>query len=353
MLLTWNEKGFDMNNVISAKMISMEDILDAGCFDVEAAIGVIEKALISYKKGRIKLPDKISQIFDEETQDRINCMPAALLDEKVCGVKWVSVFPQNPRMSNVPNVSGLIILSELTNGFPFAIMDGTFITALRTACMGALGAKYLARSDSRVIGMIGSGEQAKMHLIAIKHVHPELELCRVASRTDAGEAVFIKEMQERFPDMKFETCGSDYEKASTGADIIVTAVSCQAPLLKARTIKEGAYYCHVAGWEDEYEVPLMADKIVCDQWECVKHRTQTISRLYQMGKLKDTDIYADLVDIIDGSKAGRENEREFIYFNSVGLAFIDVAVAYNFYRRVTGKGLGTDWSMKSTDFLKK
>ena len=340
-----------MNNTITAKMISMEDILNAGCFDVEATIDVMEKALVSYKKGRVKLPDKISQIFDEATQDRINCMPATLLDDRVCGVKWVSVFPGNPHLRNTPNVSGLIILSELLNGFPFAVMDGTLITALRTACMGAIGSKYLARYDSKVIGVIGSGEQAKMHLITIKHIHPEIELCRVASRTCESEEKFVKEMQIRFPDMKFEVCNSDYEKASTGADIIVTAVSCQAPLLKVKTIKDGAYYCHVAGWEDEFDVPLKANKIVCDQWECVKHRTQTISQLYQQGRLKDEDIYADIVDIIDGTKPGRENDKEFTYFNSVGLAFIDVAVAYSFYQKVAEKGLGTDWNMKASAFI--
>ena len=340
-----------MNNTIIAKMISMEDILNAGCFDVGATIDVMEKVLISFKKGRVKLPDKISQIFNENTQDRINCMPATLMDDKICGVKWVSVFPGNPHLRNTPNVSGLIILSELVNGFPFAVMDGTFITALRTACMGAIGSKYLARYNSRVIGVIGSGEQAKMHLITIKHVHPEIEFCKVASKSSKGEQHFIEEMQKRFPNMKFEACNADYEKASIGADIIVTAVSCQAPLLKAKTIKEGAYYCHVAGWEDEYEVPLKASKIVCDQWECVKHRTQTISRLYQQGRLKDEDIYADIVDIIDGTKPGRENDQEFIYFNSVGLAFIDVAVAYSFYKKVLKKGLGKDWTIKDSDLF--
>ena len=100
-----------MNNTIIAKMISMEDILNAGCFDVGATIDVMEKVLISFKKGRVKLPDKISQIFNENTQDRINCMPATLIDDKICGVKWVSVFPGNPHLRNTPNVSGLIILS--------------------------------------------------------------------------------------------------------------------------------------------------------------------------------------------------------------------------------------------------
>ncbi len=342
-----------MNNTIVAKLISMEDILAAGCFDVSDTIQIIEDALVAYKNGKVLLPDKISQVFDTKTQNRINCMPATLLDERVCGVKWVSVFPGNPVQYSCPNVSGTIILSELEKGYPFAIMDGTFITAFRTACMGAIGTKYLAKNHCEVLGIIGSGEQAKMHLITIKTVHPEIKLCRVASRSIESEKRFVQQMQQRFPDMLFETCCSDYEMASSGADIIVTAVSCQAPLLKARTIKKGAHYCHVAGWEDELEVPLMADKIVCDQWEAVKHRTQTISQLYKLGRLKDADIYSDIVDIIDGTVPGRETDDEFTYFNSVGLAYIDVAVAYHFYKKVLSRGLGIDWKMKSSNFLEQ
>ncbi len=334
-----------MDSNITIKMISREDIINAGCFNISETIKVIEKVLLSFKNGKVLLPDKISQIFNQESQNRINCMPATLLDENVCGVKWVSVFPNNPSLYNVPNVSGLIILSELEKGYPFAVMDGSFITAFRTACIGAIGAKYLARRVCKVIGIIGSGEQAKMHLTTIKYIHPEIEVCRVASRNSENEIKFIGEMQKQFPDLIFENCNSDYERASEGADVIVTAVSCQSPLLKAKTIKKGAFYCHVAGLEDEFDVALKADKIVCDHWESVKHRTQTISQLYQKGLLKDSDIYGNIVDIIDGTLPGRENDEEFIYFNSVGLSFIDIAVALSFYNKVMSKSLATDFVM--------
>ena len=137
------------------------------------------------------LPDKISQIFNLETQDRINCMPSTLMKDGVCGVKWVSVFPENPHKFSSQNVSGVIILSELEQGFPIAVMDGTLITALRTACMGAIGAKYLARKDSHIYGTIGSGEQAKAHFVAIKQMFPQIDTCYVASRSGKGENQFI------------------------------------------------------------------------------------------------------------------------------------------------------------------
>jgi ornithine cyclodeaminase/alanine dehydrogenase-like protein (mu-crystallin family) len=331
---------------ISVRFISQSDIINAGCFDIPFVIREIEDVLIEYKSGKVLLPDKISQVFDEKIQNRINCMPSTLLSRNICGVKWVSVFPQNPKLYNTPNVSGLIILSELNKGYPYAVMDGSFVTAIRTACIGAVGAKHLARKNCAEIGFIGAGEQAKMHFLTMKSVCPTIKTCKVASRTSAREDEFVRDLRKIHKDVTFIKCGGDFEYAAEESDIIVTATSTQAPLLKARAIKEGAFYCHVGGWEDEYDVPLKADKIVCDQWESVKHRTQTISLLYKAGKLRDEDIYGDIADIVDGTFAGRENDNEFIYFNSVGLSFIDVAVADSMYKRVVSKDLGADLTLQ-------
>lgn len=335
------------NHHIEMKLISEQDILKSGCVNFDSIISTVEDVFIDYNNGNVMLPDKISQVFDQTTQNRINCMPSTLFTHDVCGVKWVSVFPENPHKFCVPNVSGVIVLSELEKGYPFAIMDGTLITTLRTACMGAIGAKYLARKDSEIYGTIGTGEQAKMHFKFIKHLFPGIRLCNVASRNAESEINFIKEMQTIYPEVDFIACNSDYRKASTDADIVVTAVSCQEPLLKAEAIKPGTYYCHVGGWEDEYAVPLKADKIVCDDWNALKHRgSPTIARLYVQKKLKDEDIYGNIAELISGRKAGRENENEFTYFNAIGLSFVDVAVAYSFYKKVINCGLGSDWTLK-------
>lgn len=339
-----------MKNDLTVKLISMEDIIAAGCCDIQKVIRVIEEVLVDYKNGGVLLPDKISQIFNQKTQDRINCMPSTLMNDGVCGVKWVSVFPENPRKFSSQNVSGVIILSELEQGFPIAVMDGTLITALRTACMGAIGAKYLARKDSRTYGTIGSGEQAKTHFIAIKQLFPQIDTCYVASRSEHGETQFIEAMKKKYPDVDFISCNSDYNKAAQNSDIIVTAVSCQEPLLKASAVRKGTYYCHVGGWEDEYAVPQKAAKIVCDNWHSLKHRgSPTIARMYKEGLLKDSDIYADIADIIDGTKPGREDNDEICYFNSIGLSFVDVSVAYSFYKKVLNNNLGKDWNIQKTN----
>ena len=105
---------------------------------------------------------------------------------------------------------------------------------------------------------------------------------------------------------------------------------------------EGTFYCHVAGLEDEYAVAERADKIVVDDWEVVKHRTQTISRMYNEKLLRDEDIYANLSEIISGNKLGRENDKEFIYFNSVGLSFLDIALSNWMYEKVVEQKKGMD-----------
>lgn len=335
-----------MSSAGKLKLITAKDQIDAGCVNYDSIISVIEDSFRLFQNGKVILPEKISQIFNQQTQDRINCMPSTLLTQGVCGVKWISVFPSNPQSFGIPTVSGIIVLSEIENGLPIAILEGTLITELRTAAVGAIGAKYLARADSTVYGTIGAGKQAKMHFKLIKHILPHIHTCYVASRTQKSENNFIEEMKRQYCDVKFIPCNSNYDIASQNADIIVTAVSCQKPLLKANTVKNGAYYCHVGGWEDEYDVPLKANKIVCDDWKALKHRgSPTLAKLYKQGRLRDEDIYGNIAELICGFKPGRENDDEFVYFNSIGLSFVDVAVAHSFYSKVIEEGFGQDWSM--------
>jgi ornithine cyclodeaminase/alanine dehydrogenase-like protein (mu-crystallin family) len=132
------------------------------------------------------------------------------------------------------------------------------------------------------------------------------------------------------------------------ADILVTATSAQAPLLQAEWMKPGSFYSHVGGWEDEYAVAQQCDTIVCDDWETVKHRTQTLSRMYAEGLLGDDDIHANLGDVVSGDKPGRRSEDERVYFNAVGLSYVDVALALAMYRRAVDAGRGTRLTMQET-----
>ncbi len=325
---------------IHCRYFSQEDLLGAGCLDLRLAMDAAEKSIKAFQAGNVLFPEKIVQIFNDETQERINCLPATFLDRRICGVKWVSVFPPNPVKHGIQNLSAVIILSETEHGFPVAFMEGTLCSNVRVGAIGGLAARHLARPDSESIGFIGAGEQAKMHLVAMKTAIPSH--CRVAAKLDSEEDQFVTEMSAILPGIEYQKAGTDLGQAIDGADIIVTATSAQAPLLKAKWFKPGAFYSHVGGWEDEYDVAKCCDKIVCDDWETVKHRTQTLSRMFKDGELHDDDIYANLSDLVTGSKPARESDTERIYFNAVGLAYVDVGIAIAMYERAMEAGLGQD-----------
>ncbi len=328
--------------------LSQEDLIEAGCFDLRMAIEVAEKTLLDFEDHKILFPEKTVQIFNQASQDRINCLPATLLDEHICGVKWVSVFPRNPKLHQMQNLSAIFVLSEIEKGFPVAVMEGTLASNIRVAAMGGIAAKHLARQNSSSIGFIGAGEQAKMHLLAMKVVRPGLKVCKVAAKSRIEEQQFIDELSPLLPDIEFTAANTHARNAIENSDIVVTATSAQAPLLKAEWLTEGVFYSHIGGWEDEFAVAQLCDKIVCDDWDTVTHRTQTLSRMYKEGLLSHDDIHADLHELVSGHKPGRESEHERIYFNAVGLAFVDVAIALAMYKRALSAHIGETMDLQKT-----
>lgn len=332
---------------ITVKIISQEDVAKLFKGNADGIYGIIEDSFRKFLNGEVIMPDKISQIFDERTQNRINCMPATLINDKVCGMKWVSVFPSNAP-KGVQNVTGVMLLSELETGFPIAFIDGTLSTKMRTAAVGCVAAGYLAPSKVETVGIIGAGEEARMHFTLLKHKFPTIKECRVSSLNTEIEQGFIDKFKDIVPDVKFVACNNDSHLCASGADIIVTAISGQSPVLKAKDITKGGLYIHVGGWEDEYGVALKADKIVCDDWEVVKHRSQTLCRMFKAGIINDSNIHANLSELIAGLKVGRENDDEFIYFNSVGLSFIDINFAYYIYNEAVKRGLGKEFVLAAT-----
>lgn len=320
--------------------LSRQDVHHILYKNYQMIMDAVQDALTMAERGTTRQPDKISQIFDERFQNRINCMPSTLNEIQTCGMKWVSVFPSNQE-KGLDNVEGFSLLSDTVTGGLKCFMNATECTSFRTAAVGAIAAKYLARSNSASIGFIGAGEEAKAHLQMIKFVCPEIRSCYISSRTEKRTKEFVEEFKNEYPDIRFIDCRNNYESAVINADIIVTAISSQAQVLKAEWMKKGMCYIHVAGLEDEFEVAKKADKIICDSWEAVKHRSQTIAQMYQLGLLKEQDIYGDIGEIILGKKNGRENSEEFIYFNSVGLSAIDVLLCNRIYEKAKRLGIGT------------
>lgn len=320
---------------------------EATSIDMMAAF--LEQGFLDNDRGEVILPEKSSQIIDPATQARINCMPCTAPGMGYSGVKLVSVFPTNAEVGK-PNVSGMVLLLSSNDGSPVALLDAGYLTALRTALVGGIAAKYLANPAPERIGFLGAGVEAFMHLFVMTRLFPSIRQVAVSSRKRSSEERFALAVKRKFPQLDVATCGGNYSLAAKESDIIVTAISGQVPLLKADWCDPGAFYCHVGGIEDEYGVALKADKIVCDSWGALKHRgSPTIAHMYRDGVLTDDMIYAELVDLISGRKKGRESDSEFNYFNSIGMALVDIYASAFLVGECDRMGLGLELSTPDFD----
>ena len=242
---------------------------------------------------------------------------------------------------NLPRGIGLLVLNNSQNGVPVAIMDATYISALRTGAVTGVAAKYLARSDSTTVAMIGAGVQARTQLAALRCVLPELSFVRVYDIRAESAQCYSKEVSEQFG---LEVRPVERaEDAVVGADIIVTITTADEPIVKAAWVGEGTFFSHAGSYQEEEEqVVLDSHKIVVDDWVQVRHRgTSILGRMYSQGLLDDSDIYASLGELVSGERPGRESRDERIFFAPIGMGIEDVAVGYQVYQRALDAKLGT------------
>ena len=337
-----------MNAQINVRFLSQEDQIKAGCFNFPMIVDIVEKTLQAYEAGRILFPEKIIQQFREMPQDRINCMPSTLIDEGICGVKWVSVFNDNPVKYHKQSICGIMVLSEIVTGFPVYFMDATLCSSMRVAGIGALGAKYFARPDSSLIGFMGAGEQAKTHLLGIKAMIPTLKECRVCGMNDEEEQLFASQVQEYVPDMCIVPAHQDLDFAMSEADILVTATPSTTPRITAKMVKPGAYISQIGPYEVEADAVRLCDKVMCDNWDAIRHRgSQPLTLLGENGEITDDSII-EISQVATGKKPRRETSEERVYFKHVGLSYLDLAIALHFARQAEAKGLGQELHLQET-----
>lgn len=313
------------------------------------AIEVMESVFSLHQKEDYVLPNKSvlrwGDIDSETTRGRVNSMPASIGGEfQSVGIKWISSSPTNPDKYGLPRASGIIILNDYETLFPKAIMDGMLLSAMRTGANSGVAAKYLAREDSKVLGLIGAGAQNKTQLMAMKSVLKNLTEVKINDLNKERAHLFAEEMNEKvnLPIKVVDTA----EEAVRGSDVFITATVSKTPIVKYEWIDKGSLYLHVGSHECEYEVIEKADKIVVDDWEELKHRgVETISLMYAEGEFNESRIDAQLGEIVNNIKHGRMNNDEFIYFNSVGMGIQDVALASVVYEKAVEKKIGKQLNM--------
>ena len=302
--------------------LSQNDVLEVG-MTMHEVIELVEKGLHEHGKGWVENPPKPG--IHGSPDSFIHAMPAYYKNFGIGGIKWVSGYPGN-REIGLPQIIGIIILNDMKTGAPVCIMDGTWITAARTAAVSAITAKYCARKDSNVLGIVGAGVQGRQNLIALKIVLPNLSKAKIFDINHEAALKFRDELASQ-NGIEISVCES-VEDVAKGSDIIVTATQRLAnPLIKDEWFGEG---CLGMGLEASRawfgDAILNADKFVTDDWEQTKHFKSQGAFPGGLPKL-----YAELGKIVAGEKPGRENVRERILAINIGLALEDIIVANQIY----------------------
>jgi ornithine cyclodeaminase/thiomorpholine-carboxylate dehydrogenase len=246
------------------------------------------------------------------------------------GVKLVSTFAGN-RDRGLPTIQGIITLVDPSTGTPLAIMDGSYITAMRTAACAALSAKHLARANARVLAIIGAGVQGQAHLTMLPRVRAFSEI-RIAS-LDLKDAQTLAATNSRA-----RACAS-YQDAVAGADVICLCTTSSTPVISIDWLSPGAHVTSVGYAPPGGELPL---DIVTQGRLVVESRLSFEPPPAGCGELAGLDpaMGTELGELLSGRAAGRASERELTVFKSMGHAMEDMVAAGLVYRNAQQRGVG-------------
>lgn len=259
----------------------------------------------------------------------------------ISGVKVVGDFVDN-YTAGLPSELGLLTLLDPAAGIPVAIMDATLITACRTGAMTAVGAKYLARKDARILGHVGARGTALWNVVLLSLVLDLAEI-RVTSRRPESREAFGRQLAAAVatPVRVMETPQETFD----GADILVEAsrLTTPEPLLRTSAVRPGAFVVPY-GTISAVEIDLLdvMDKVVVDDWrEAQAGRFGALRPHVDSGRLTAQSLHAELGQIVTGQRPGRERPEERILFWHRGLAILDIAVGQLILRKAAEAGAGT------------
>lgn len=311
-------------------LLSMREVMDA-----------VEKAFIEKSLGRAQMPSKVYLFYHKYSGD-LRVMPSYIEEYDISAVKIVNSHPENRGRFGLPTVMAVIVLVDPKSGFPLAIMGGKAITDFRTGAAGGLAAKYLARRDSKVVGLVGAGAQARTQLRALLEVYGSFEEVKVWSPDETRDE-FVAEMSSKYNDKCRIIPAESIREAVEGADIVVTTTPSRRPLVVDNMISPGMHLncigADAPGKQELDPLILKRAKIVVDDLEQACHGGEVNVPL-KLGIITREHIWAEIGEIIAGLKKGRENEKEITIFSSTGLAVQDAVTAKIAYEKALERKIG-------------
>jgi len=317
-------------------ILSQEEV--KSCLPMSEAIKAVREAYITFAEGRVKMPP-VMHLDVQKYNGEVDIKSGCAEDFGVIETKIASGFYDNPKIG-LPSTMAVIVLMDIKTSVPLAIMDGTYITAVRTGAAGAVAASALARKNSKTVGVIGAGTQARMQVLALNETFT-LDKVKVYSRTEESRKKYADEMSERLG-INVQAV-DDARKAVVDTDIVVTVTPSTKAIVMDEWIESGmhinAFGADGPGKQELDPRIMKRAKIVVDSLGQCKVIGELQHALAQ-GLIKESDVYAEIGEILAGKKKGRERDDEITLFDSTGLAVQDIATATLVYQLAKKRGMG-------------
>ena len=300
--------------------------------DVDAMLAALGEALVVFSSGITSVPPRAGARVGQ--RGILGAMPG-YVPGIALEVKLVSVFPGN-HDHGLPSHQGLIAIFDEDTGAPLAVMDGAYITAIRTGGTAAVAARVLARKDASILAILGAGVQGHSHLAAFPRIRDFKEI-RIASR-DPAKAKALAKQHER------AVVASSFEAAVRGADVVACCTDAREPILRRAWLKPGAHVSSVGGtWGPELDAETIAAGRVFVEWRGAATTPPPAGANELQGL--DASSLTEVGEVLAGTRPGRQSAEEITVYKSTGHAVEDAATARLVYDRAKAEGVGISLSL--------
>lgn len=325
------------------------DILYLSSRDIEAInltndeiMDAVEESLKAQGEGKTSIEPRVHIHPNPAYHGHFNVLRGYIEPKHVAGVKVVGDYVFNYE-KGLPSEMSLLNLFDPETGAPYAVIDATAITSMRTGAITAVGAKKLANKKNKILGHLGCRGTAFWNVVLLDHLY-DFEEIRINSRRRESMEAFAESLEARLH--KKITITASSQACLEGADIMVEATRLMepAPLLKTEWIRPGNFvvpYGTICA--NEITLTDVMDKIVVDDWDQCREggKFGSLSPHVRAGKLTADTLYGELGEIVAGKKAGREREDEKILFWHRGLSTNDIALGQLYYEKALASNIGT------------
>lgn len=306
---------------------------------MEECITVMENIFIQLEEDQAFNPLRSAMLIPGEN-GLLSMMPGYVNKQDIMGIKSVSVYPENANIG-LESHQGSVTLFNALNGTPLAIMEAGQITAIRTAAVSGLATRILAKKNSKILAILGSGIQARTHIEAMTTIL-NLEEIRVWSKNKKNAKRLVEEQRKKYaiPFRPFDTVN----EAIYNADIICTTTAAVEPILQGKYLMQGVHINAVGSSVrntrelDGFAIKL--SKLYVDKIESTINESGDFLMAKQEGTIDDNHIIGTLGEILTKQKKGRNNINDITLFKSLGLAVEDIATAFFIYDKYVKSNKG-------------